>query len=230
MRQQALTRLGRVADLPAASYGMRVEAARAFAAAGGSLERTPQSEVDFLRAPTALTGIADPSRFVDGRIAAAQRAADPAARVNSLRAALAADPRHPGIRMPLFRAELAVGKPRDAIEAIAPMLARNRSLSGLGITAAERTRLARELADAHQRIDQLSEAIRFFTIALDGENAAGRLALRQRIASLNEEINRRAQNAARRPQIRESVDQPQLVRPLIPPKPPAAAVSAGGAR
>src|SRR5256885_6586932 len=34
--------------------------------------------------------------------------------------------------LPLFRAELAAGKPTDAIEAIAPVISRNRTLTGLG--------------------------------------------------------------------------------------------------
>jgi len=155
---------------------------------------------------------------VDGRIAAARRTTDPPARVALLLAALAADPTHSGIRLPLFRAEMAVMRPADAIEAANPLVARSRLLNGLGLAAADRARFARELGNAHQQIDRLPEAVRYLTVALDGEAAATRAALRQQIASINDEIARRARNEARRPRIGESLDQPQLVRPRIPPQ------------
>jgi hypothetical protein len=156
--------------------------------------------------------------FVDARIEAARRATDPSARVSLLLAALAADPAHAGIRLPLFRAEIAVARPADAIEAANPLVARSRLLNGLGLTAADRARFARELGIAHQQIDRLPEAVRYLTVAVDGEPAAARAALRQRIASINDEIARRARNEARRPRVGEALDQPQLVRPRIPPR------------
>jgi hypothetical protein len=183
------------------------------------LGRAPRSEIDLLRVPASLTPAAvDRPMFVDARIAAARRAADPSVRVALLLAALAADPAHAGIRLPLVHAEIAVARPADAIEAANPLVARSRLLNRLGLTAADRARLARELGTAHQQIDRLPEAVRYLTIALDGEPAATRAALRQRIASINDEIARRARNEARRPRIGEPLDQPQLVRPRIPPK------------
>jgi len=218
-RVDALNRLTRVAESPAVRYALRVESARAFASAGGRLGRTPRSEIDLLRVPASLTPAAvDQPMFVDGRIAAARRTTDPPARVALLLAALAADPTHSGIRLPLFRAEMAVMRPADAIEAANPLVARSRLLNGLGLAAADRARFARELGNAHQQIDRLPEAVRYLTVALDGEAAATRAALRQQIASINDEIARRARNEARRPRIGESLDQPQLVRPRIPPQ------------
>ena len=229
VRADAFARLARVAESPAVRYSVRVEAARAFASANGSLGRAPRSEIDWLRAPAALSPSAvEQPMFVDARLGAAQRATEPSTRVTLLLAALAVDPSHAGLRIPLFRAELAAGKAADALEALSPILGRSRGLNGLGLTATDRTRLALEMGRAYEQTDQLPQAVQFFTIALDGEPAAARPALNRRIASLNDEIARRARNAARRPQISQSLDQPQLVRPLIPPKPvPAAAQGAG---
>ena len=218
-RAGALDRLARVAESPKERYAVRVEAARAFASAGGRLGRRAQTEIDWLRAISDLTpAAADRPMFVAARLAAAERATEPSARINLLLAAVAADPAGAGLRVPLFRAELAGGKPADAIEAIQPILARNRSLTNIGLTAAARARLARELGEAHQQVDRLPEAVRFFTIALEGQSAAERAPTRQRITRLNEEIGRRARNAARQPHIVEALDQPQLVRPRIPPR------------
>ena len=218
-RAGALDRLARVAESPKERYAVRVEAARAFASAGGRLGRRAQTEIDWLRATSDLTpAAADRPMFVAARLAAAERATEPSVRISLLLAAVAADPAGAGLRVPLFRAELAGGKPADAIEAIQPILAHNRSLTNIGLTAAARARLARELGEAHQQVDRLPEAVRFFTIALEGQSAAERAPTRQRITRLNEEIGRRARNTARQPHIVEALDQPQLVRPRIPPK------------
>ena len=221
-RAGALERLGRIAESPKERYAVRVEAARAFGSAGGRLGRPAQTEIDWLRTPADLTpAAADRPMFVAARLAAAERATDPTARINLLLAAVAVDPAGAGLRLPLFRADLAAGKPADAIEAIQPIVGRSRSLANIGLTAAVRARLARELGDAHQLVDRLPDAVRFFTIGLEGQSAAARAPIRQRIATLNEEIGRRARNAARQPHISEALDQPQLVRPRIPPKIPA---------
>jgi tetratricopeptide (TPR) repeat protein len=223
-RAEALDRLGRIAESPAERYTVRVAAARNFASAGGRLARPAQSELDRLRAPSELTpAAADQPMFVAARLAAAERAAEPAARVRLLLAAVAVDPGDASLRVPLFRAELGAGSASDAIEALQPVLRRSQSLTNVGLTSADRARLARELGEAHQQLDRLPEAVRFFTIALEGQTAAARAPLRQRIAAITEEISRRARNAARQPRVSEALDQPQLVRPRIPPNRVAAA-------
>jgi tetratricopeptide (TPR) repeat protein len=217
-RAEALDRLRRIADSPAQRYAVRVEASRAFASSGGRLGRQPRSELDWLRAPADMTpSTADQPMFVAARVSAAERAAEPSTRVNLLLAAVATAPGDASLRVPLVRAELGARKPADAIEALQPVLSRNRSLTDLGLTSADRSRLASELGDACLQLDRLSDAVRFFTIALEGQGAAARAPLRRSIATINEEISRRARNAARQPHIGEALDQPQLVRPRIPP-------------
>jgi hypothetical protein len=237
-RAEALGRLASLAESPRRRYSVRVEAARAFAAAGGRLGRQPRLEIEWLEAPAGLKPeAADQPMFVAARLAAAERATDPAARVMLLSAAVAIDPRNMSLRVPLFRAEIAAGKPADAIEAVQPLMRRGRTLGNTGLTAAGRARLARELGDAYQKTDQLAEAARFFTIALEGQPAATRAALRPRLAAINDEIGRRARNLARQPRIGVALDQPQLVRPRIPkrvaaaaPVAPAPAPAKGAAR
>jgi thioredoxin-like negative regulator of GroEL len=222
----ALGRLGQVRDSRTERYAVRVEAARAFASAGGRLGRPPRSELDWLSAPAELTpAAADQPMFVAARVSAARRATDPPARVNLLAAAVAIDPGDRNLRVPLFRADMAAGRAADALEAVQPILSRSRSLTGVGLAAADRVRLARELGEACQQVDRLPDAVRFLTIALEGESAAGRAPIRQRISRINEEIDRRAKNATRQPRVSQALDQPRLVRPRIAPKP-----AAGGAR
>ena len=168
-RAAALDRLGRIAESPKERYAVRVEAARAFASAGGQLGRPAQTEIDWLRSMTGLTpAAADRPMFVAARFNAAERATDPAARINLLLAAVAVDPAGAGLRVPLFRAELEGGKPADAIEAIQPLLGRSRALTNIGLTTAARARLARELGEAYQQVDRLPDAVRWLTIALEG--------------------------------------------------------------
>ena len=76
-RAGALDRLRRMAESPKERYAVRVEAARAFASAGGVLGRPPQTEIDWLRARSDLTpAAADRPMFVAARLAAAERATD----------------------------------------------------------------------------------------------------------------------------------------------------------
>jgi hypothetical protein len=203
-----------------------VEASRAFASSGGRLDRPPSSELDWLRAPTGMTPVtADQPMFVAARVSAAERAVEPSTRLNLLFGAVANAPGDLSLRVPLVRAELGAGKPADAIEALQPVLRRSRSLTDIGLTAADRSRLARELGEAYRRLDRLPDAVRFLTIALEGQSAPARAPLRQSIATINEEIGRRARNAARQPHLGEALDQPQLVRPRIPPPRVAAAAA-----
>jgi hypothetical protein len=160
---------------------------------------------------------ADQPMFVAARVSAAERAVEPSTRLNLLFGAVANAPGDLSLRVPLVRAELGAGKPADAIEALQPVLRRSRSLTDIGLTAADRSRLARELGEAYRRLDRLPDAVRFLTIALEGQSAPARAPLRQSIATINEEIGRRARNAARQPHLGEALDQPQLVRPRIPP-------------
>ncbi len=219
-REAALERLGRVAESPTEPYALRVQAALTFASGGGRRGLPPQTEIDRLLALPDLTPVAASGpMFVAARVAAAERADDAAARSALLREAVAIRPDDVSLRAPLFGALMAAGRPAEAIEAIAPLLARDASLATPGPAAAPRARLARAIGEAYQRIDRLPDAVRLLrlahelTVALGSRPEAAEI--QQRIAAINAEIERRTQNAARRPYLGESLDQPQLVRPRI---------------
>ena len=106
------------------------------------------------------------------------------------------------------------------------MLLRSATLSDLGLTEAVRADFARALGDAFRRVDRLGEASRYLRIALESEPEASSESLRARLRSITTEMARRATNDERRPRISESLDQPQLVRPRIPPRVVAAAPAA----
>jgi hypothetical protein len=164
--------------------------------------------------------------FVAARLAAAERADAPAVKIALLRDAVAVEPSAVAVRVPLFRAYSAAARPGDAIEAIEPLLTRDDSLRQLGLSAEARARLAQDIGEAYQHIDRLPGAVRFLTMALEDLPGETRASIEQRIRTINVEIGRRAQNAARQPQIAESLDQPQLVRPRIRSR----AAAQGGAR
>ena len=216
---EAFARLSHVAESAAIPYAIRVEAAEVFRANGGRVEGPPRTEIDALRGAQSLTAaaVARPM-YVEARIAAAAASGDPAVRLQLLLDALATDPSHPGVRLPLFRAALAAKKAADALAAVGPVIDRDRSLTRLGLGAAARASLARELADAYQQVDQLPEAVHYLRIAAELEKGEARAAVRQRIASIESELRRRATNDDRRPHVSAAVDQPSLVRPRIPPR------------
>ncbi len=138
--------------------------------------------------------------FVAARLAAAERATEPSARVNLLLAARRGrSRRRRHCRVPLFRAELAAGKPAEAIEAIQPILAPQSIADERRPDRAARARLARELGEAHQQVDRLPEAVALLHDRARRTAAAARAPIRQRITAINEEIGRRARNAARQP-------------------------------
>jgi hypothetical protein len=233
-RAAALDRITRIVESPAQPYATRVQAARAFASAGGRLAppqtgaaaaRQPRTELEWLREPDEMTqAAADRPMFVPARVAFAPRIADPAARVALLASGVASDPADFSLRLPLFHAWMAAGKPAAAIEVLQTRLRSSMQLTNMGaLSAADRARLARELGEAYEQIDRLSDAVHFFKLAQDGQNTATRAVLTRRITTLNAEITRVARNAARQPRIADALDQPQLVRPRIPHKTVAAA-------
>jgi hypothetical protein len=164
--------------------------------------------------------------LVDARFTAAARASSADARADLLRPAVAAAPDRLDVRMALFRAELGARRFASAVEVMAPVVSRDRTLTRLDVGAAERFRLAREIAEASEGAGALEEAARFYTIAMEGQPAATLPVVRAQLEAVEAEIARRRSNADRRPQVRASLDQPARVRPLIA----AAAPGAAGAR
>jgi tetratricopeptide (TPR) repeat protein len=80
-----------------------------------------------------------------------------------------------------------------------------------------RLRLALDLADVYEHLDDLDRAVHFLQIAarLQPRHAA-RASYSKRFTRLQAEINRRADNAARRPVVHAALEQDRIVRPEIP--------------
>jgi tetratricopeptide (TPR) repeat protein len=93
-----------------------------------------------------------------------------------------------------------------------------------GISRAERLRIAIDLATATENLDRLEEAVGYLQIAQRLESApAHRAEIRQHLARLRVEIDRRATNAARQPEIHRELEQNHLVRPRLIATSPASA-------
>ena len=114
------------------------------------------------------------------------------AQLDKLREALASAPRDPEVRLATTRAALAAGRDSLALAIAPPKVAS----------------LAQGLAKAAERIDDLDTAISHLEAAeQDGQQDA-----RPKLDALRAERNRRRENAARQPAIRDTVEQPGIVR------------------
>ena len=81
---------------------------------------------------------------------------------------------------------------------------------------AERASIARALAAAAERLDDLASAQRYLQVAVGLRPAAQRDLLNLKIKALAAEQSRRSQNAARQPAIKDVIEQDRVVRPRIP--------------
>jgi hypothetical protein len=222
----ALDRLSRAAGSAAAPYARRVEAARAFAAAGGQAAAAPQTEIERLRAAAQLATGGDD--LVDARLAASEGAAGATAAAALLRPAVAAAPTRLDVRLALVRAELAAGRAPAAIEAMRPVVPQVRALAGMGLSDQEQRRLARELGDAYAQSGDPMEAASYYDFALNGQPPGALPDVRARLDAVNADIRRRQENDQRRPEVSASVTQPRLVRPRLEAPAPVATIAGGG--
>jgi tetratricopeptide (TPR) repeat protein len=220
--------LATLAHDAAAPYGTRVRAANALRAFGGVPVDRAATEIDVLSGTSVLSSVAAARpMFVEARLAAAGPGAPSDARRRLLLGALAISPSHAGIRVPLFKAELAVGRSSDAVEAIRPIIDRDPALNESGLTPAERLEIARGLAIAFRKLGQSEDAARYLRIAIQDAPPSAVPALRTRLASIDAELERARENARRLPRIGDSLNQPGLVRPRIPPPQVAARAEKG---
>ena len=215
-RAAALERFNRVADSPEARYAVRVEAARAFASAGGRpgpARHRPRSMAEGDCRSDAC-GHSRPM-FVAARLAARSGRRKQSARIGLLLAPSRSirGRRHESA---VFRAGLrrqAGG--RD--EAIQPILARSRSLVNLGLTTAARAQLEREIAEAYRQVDR-----RRTRSASSPSRSKGSPPPRASRSAAHRRDQRGDRRRAEMPggsrRIGEALDQPQLVRPRTPPK------------
>ena len=194
-RDSALERLSRIATSPLERYALRVEAARAFAAGVDTWPRAAD-RIDWLRAakrprPPPI------GRSSWRRGSPQQTRSGSVTRITLLRAAIY---QSSGLARPQ-RAALPCGacrrKPANAVERFSPSSPAIATCQPGSDAAACRVWPA--AGEAYAR-SIAARAVRYFTIALEGQTAAAR-ADRLRPTAVNDEISHRARNAARRPRI-----------------------------
>lgn len=220
---------GSVAKLPAASYGVRLDAARLARASGlGS------SELDLLSGGV----VPDPKAaaqpyFYFARVAAAAGPVAPKTRAALLEDSIALNPDASQTRLKLFGAAMAAGDPQLAVSSMMPLFVNNGIryaidgaesgrvtevsyyvsgfLAGQAETN-ERAAIARELGRAEAGLDRLGPAELFYRISAAIQPSAEATAGLERVKA---ELDRREENARRGPVIADGLDQPRLVRPRI---------------
>lgn len=156
--------------------------------------------------------------------------------------AVRTNPDDPDAKLALFRMARSAGQHRLALNALSHLAeyelrpvfevdlregyevnshASQRFLEDRKLTKAERARLARDASDSFERAGALANAIAMRQVA---ESLEGTAADRTWLAERRKEIIRRNTNRNRLPHVREHLEQPGVVRPMIP------VPVAGGAR
>ncbi len=225
------------------SYALRADAATALAVKSPN-SNLGSGELNLLAsgAPIAAKQ-ANAAYFTRARILAASEIREDSERIALLRAALEDAPSSDAARIQLLHAAAArreyqlglsaaepllnslqfsagaaqaddapVDQPNDAPEASA---ATDSSAPG-GLSRAERLRIAIDLATVTENLDRLDDAARYLDAAQQLErDPARRAEIREHLARVRAEIDRRAANAARQPQIHRELEQDRLVRPRL---------------
>jgi hypothetical protein len=234
-REQLLTAAETDAD---AAYRLRAEAARL--AAPHALGAVSGTELALLSSGSIAPDAAEKPYQVEARIDAAGAASDPEVKLRLWREALALAPTDGRARLGALRAAIALrrdslalslehhdAQPGMGFNPVAPYY-RSRGryrpfrqpepasvLPQMQLTDAERAAIAEALAAAAERLDDLEAAVSRLRTAIDLRPPAERAALQRHLDALTAEQNRRAQNAARQPAIKDAIEQDQVVRPRI---------------
>jgi hypothetical protein len=224
--------LGAVLTDALAAYGLRADAARL------SAPRTQPSfagsEFALLSSGAVTREAASQPYQVEARIEAASKAADPEIKLRFWREALAIAPSDERVRVGALRAALELR--RDSL-ALALDQARPQSPSSFSqefrsynrrvllpripeprasLTDAENASLAESLAEAAERLDDLTTAQTQLRAAIALRPQAERGELVAKLDTLTAELARRTKNAARQPAIKDVIEQDRVVRPRIP--------------
>jgi hypothetical protein len=140
---------------------------------------------------------------VEARIDAARTVADPEVKLRLLREALAIAPTDQRIILGALQAAIALR--RD-----------NLSLALAQLDQQMRGSIADSLADAAERLDDLTTAQSYLRTAIELSPPGQRDPLTARLNAIIAEQDRRATNAARQPVIKNVIEQDQVVRARIP--------------
>jgi hypothetical protein len=225
-----------------ALYELRAEAARM--SAPHPIAGVSGSELALLSSAGITPDAAAKPYQVEARIEAARGASDPQVRLGLWLEALAIAPTGQRVRLGAMRAAIALRRDSLALALDqspeqpqmgfggAPYYTRRGRYSPYRpetasvlpqaqLTGDERGTLAESLAAAAERLDDLNTAQSYLRQAIalrppPNQSDAQRDALTLKLDALIAEQNRRAQNAARRPVVKNVIEQDQVVRPRIP--------------
>lgn len=199
----------------------RVQLARLLPA-GAERDRLLAAAVDDSQAPYRVRadaariagkplGTTDNPLDVEARLDAAESAAEPQARLRLFREALAIAPADPRARLGALRAAIATR--RDALALSIEQAAPQGEVTQL--TPAERAGIAESLAVAAERLDELPTAEQYLRAAIALVPPDARPPIEARLKALTAEQNRRTQNAARQPVVKNVVEQDHIVGPRL---------------
>ena len=154
---------------------------------------------------------------LEARLNAARSVSDPETKLSLWREALALSPTNSRARAGALLAAIALR--RDALalalEQPPPRPYGMPAAEPVIQSAAEQASIAEALAAAAERLDDLDAALRQLRIVIGLRPAAARTELEQKLSALMSEQTRLAGNAARRPAIRDGIEQDYPVRRRI---------------
>jgi tetratricopeptide (TPR) repeat protein len=211
-------------------YTVRADAAGALRGLGGVTLNSGAAELDLLASKAALTEAAvNRPYWYQARLAAAHAAANAAAKIRLLEAAIAVNPEPAAPRIELFRTALDARRYRLAISSVAssantpaylppdgevfqPWLA-EQFLQGMPLGSSERAAVARGLGEAYQRLTDPEMAIYFYRLSLElSRSQPERAALEKNLEAMRAAVRLRTANEQRRPVVTKNLEQPHVVR------------------
>jgi hypothetical protein len=195
--------------------------------------------------PTLSAASAEQPGYVQARLLAAEGASDAAVRARLLEGVLATDPdaSEGDPRLGIFNDARAAGDHHRALTAIEPLFTGtsfdylmqqtpsafdeqssephvDEWMAGQFLTGrveqSRKAQIAADLADSLASLGRLSPAATMLAVSLRLEPNAER---QQRADSIHAELARRAENARRRPAVREALEQPNPVHPKLEARP-----------
>jgi hypothetical protein len=227
-------------------YETRVEAAHAMGETGGGAESLGSAELALIaKGPAPTAAEAEQPGYVHARLLAAEAEAERAVRRRLLQGVLALrpDPMEGAPRLAIFEDARAADDHRAALAAIEPLFAGtsyeyliqqapsvfdeqapddsidefmvSQFLAGR-VPPERRAALASDVADSLASLDRLSPAKLIYEIASRLRPDAE---LQQRADAVDAELARRAENARRRPAIRDELEQSNPVHPKLEARP-----------
>ncbi|MEZ5365779.1 MAG: hypothetical protein R2748_26475 [Bryobacterales bacterium] len=229
---------------PRLTYANRVGAAHAMGETGTTADNLGSDELAVIaQAPAPNPQEAEKPGYVAARLLAARAATDNAVRVRLLTGALALRPEDAQARLEAFEAAYAAGEHQKAVALLEPLLESTSFAYSLGQTASvfdeqapehyvddymvrqflsgyappERMpELAAKLGESLASIGRLSAAALVDEVSLRIEPNAQ---VSERVEALQGDLERRAENARRRPAIQDDLAQPYPVHPKLEPRP-----------